>query len=92
MSLTPEQKVRALSQRGIPCTVRAGVLTVHGDDLSEQELETAYAEWEAAETELAAEPTVDDVTRAIFVLAEGDDAVAKRISDKAAEIAQQRAR
>lgn len=92
MPLDNEQRKSALSQLKIPYTHLSEGLIVHGDEPSEQELEAAYAEWEQAEAELAAQPIVDDVTRAILVLAEGDDAVAKRISDKAAEIAQARAR
>lgn len=90
MTLDMTQRNSALAHLGIAYTQRGDTLTVHGDEPSEQELETAYVEWEAAEAELAAQPTVDDVTQAILILAEGDDTMAKRIKAKADEIAQER--
>lgn len=61
------------------------------DEITQREKDAANAlAQEQAEAERAAEPTVDDVGRAILILAEGDDTVAKRISDKAAEVAQAR--
>lgn len=59
--------------------------------LTEAEVQDEIVRLEQLEVQYTSEPTVDDVAQAILIIAEGDDAVAKHISDKAVKIAQERA-